>query len=286
MASTCSYNTPRQRQLQQRHLSGTSNSRGHVVVFGDSNCLDSSHQRSNCYDFLVRILEHVTEGHVNGIAPDSARLKAPYEKQGFVPPQRRPDVDFSGYSWVLTHDLKCYANTHCAYHSCAAPWEPARPSAFMQGRGTWAGAAARASDTSASDAATGGRTASEAKAEDVGMVGSGGSGNQGGLVGGVGGKGGDPGRGAGEGGSVGEGTPSAQQQQQQQQQQQLGSQIRQGNAPSLEHATPASVGTGMGMGSLTALVCVVCVVGLVGVFGLYRFRRRPPSRAVIKGPLI
>jgi membrane-bound transcription factor site-1 protease len=34
---------------------------GHVVVYGDSNCLDSSHMTSNCYDFLNKILERVTQ---------------------------------------------------------------------------------------------------------------------------------------------------------------------------------------------------------------------------------
>eukprot|EP00967_Tisochrysis_lutea_P088770 scaffold126112_cov17-Tisochrysis_lutea.AAC.1 len=49
--------------------------------------------------------EMVAAGHANGIAPDSARLAAAYEKPGFVPPQRRPGLDFSEYSWVLTHEL-------------------------------------------------------------------------------------------------------------------------------------------------------------------------------------
>lgn len=32
---------------------------GHVVVFSDSNCLDSSHQMSPCYEFLGKILDRV-----------------------------------------------------------------------------------------------------------------------------------------------------------------------------------------------------------------------------------
>lgn len=34
---------------------------GHVAVFGDSNCLDSSHQQSACYEFLARLLERVVQ---------------------------------------------------------------------------------------------------------------------------------------------------------------------------------------------------------------------------------
>jgi hypothetical protein len=37
---------------------------GHVAVFGDSNCLDSSHQSSNCHEFLLRVLETVTQVRV------------------------------------------------------------------------------------------------------------------------------------------------------------------------------------------------------------------------------
>ena len=32
---------------------------GHVAVFGDSNCLDSSHQQSNCFGFLHKLLDRV-----------------------------------------------------------------------------------------------------------------------------------------------------------------------------------------------------------------------------------
>ena len=32
-----------------------------MAVFGDSNCLDSSHMTSNCYEFLHKLLERVTQ---------------------------------------------------------------------------------------------------------------------------------------------------------------------------------------------------------------------------------
>lgn len=34
---------------------------GHVAVYGDSNCLDSSHQRSSCYNLLIRLIQYVSE---------------------------------------------------------------------------------------------------------------------------------------------------------------------------------------------------------------------------------
>ena len=34
---------------------------GHVAVYGDSNCLDSSHQRSSCYNLLIRLIQYASE---------------------------------------------------------------------------------------------------------------------------------------------------------------------------------------------------------------------------------
>lgn len=34
---------------------------GKVALYGDSNCLDSSHQRSNCFGMLKKTIEYVTE---------------------------------------------------------------------------------------------------------------------------------------------------------------------------------------------------------------------------------
>lgn len=45
------------------------------------------------------------QGRTNGMAPSSARLSAAYEREGFQPPQRRAGLDFSKYSWVLSHKL-------------------------------------------------------------------------------------------------------------------------------------------------------------------------------------
>jgi hypothetical protein len=41
---------------------------GHVAVYGDSNCLDSSHQHSPCYEFLARILERIIQVRGRGAA--------------------------------------------------------------------------------------------------------------------------------------------------------------------------------------------------------------------------
>lgn len=32
-----------------------------MAVYGDSNCLDSSHQRNPCYNMLIRLIQYVSE---------------------------------------------------------------------------------------------------------------------------------------------------------------------------------------------------------------------------------
>lgn len=34
---------------------------GRVAVYGDSNCLDSSHQRSSCYNLLIKLIQYAAE---------------------------------------------------------------------------------------------------------------------------------------------------------------------------------------------------------------------------------
>ena len=34
---------------------------GRLAVYGDSNCLDSSHQRSSCYGLLLKAIKYVAE---------------------------------------------------------------------------------------------------------------------------------------------------------------------------------------------------------------------------------
>ena len=34
---------------------------GRIVVYGDSNCLDSSHQRSSCYNLLIKLIQYTAE---------------------------------------------------------------------------------------------------------------------------------------------------------------------------------------------------------------------------------
>ncbi|KAJ9531501.1 hypothetical protein QJQ45_015030, partial [Haematococcus lacustris] len=87
---------------------------GHVAVLGDSNCLDSSHMQSNCYEFLAKLLERTVEGKANGIADGNTKLAGPWIKpQAPPPPRRRPDVNFTQYSYVLANPLRCWPGGDC-----------------------------------------------------------------------------------------------------------------------------------------------------------------------------
>ncbi|KAL9224051.1 hypothetical protein vseg_000125 [Gypsophila vaccaria] len=80
---------------------------GRISVYGDSNCLDSSHMVTNCFWLLKRILEF-TGGNTKDpqLFSDSVRQSAPMldEKQL---PSRRTDVNFSAYSAVMGKELIC-----------------------------------------------------------------------------------------------------------------------------------------------------------------------------------
>jgi len=46
---------------QQPVLGFTKHGEGRVAVYGDSNCLDSSHQRSSCFGLLIKAIQYVAE---------------------------------------------------------------------------------------------------------------------------------------------------------------------------------------------------------------------------------
>jgi membrane-bound transcription factor site-1 protease len=83
--------------------------KGRLVLYGDSNCLDSSHQSSKCYDMLLEAITYATNGtgklaashalHANGSFGSSESL-----------PRRRDDYDFTQASFVLRNPLRCYSN--------------------------------------------------------------------------------------------------------------------------------------------------------------------------------
>lgn len=74
-------------------------------------------QVSQCFDFLLVLLDTLILKKDKGLGKPDVQLKEPYIVPGFKePPQRRADVNFTQYSYVLQHPHRCYTNAPCQYH--------------------------------------------------------------------------------------------------------------------------------------------------------------------------
>ncbi|XP_020100151.1 subtilisin-like protease SBT6.1 isoform X2 [Ananas comosus] len=83
--------------------------RGRVAVYGDSNCLDSSHMVTNCYWLLRKILDFTNRNIRDPVLfSESAKIKYPIYEEESRSPLRRTDVNFSQYSKVTGRDLVCH----------------------------------------------------------------------------------------------------------------------------------------------------------------------------------
>ncbi|CAN6202417.1 unnamed protein product [Urochloa humidicola] len=84
---------------------------GRIAVYGDSNCLDSSHMVTNCYWLLRKILEF-TGNRVKDpvLFSEGAQLKFPVF-ENIHQPSRRSDVNFSTYSTVVGKELICHQDS-------------------------------------------------------------------------------------------------------------------------------------------------------------------------------
>lgn len=82
--------------------------KGRIAVYGDSNCLDSSHMVTNCYWLLRKILEY-TSGSIRDpvLFSDSVKQYTPLYVEDNQLPSRRTDVNFSTYSAVMGKELSC-----------------------------------------------------------------------------------------------------------------------------------------------------------------------------------
>nr|GMD64237.1 subtilisin-like protease SBT6.1 isoform X1 [Ipomoea batatas]GMD64238.1 subtilisin-like protease SBT6.1 isoform X1 [Ipomoea batatas] len=82
--------------------------RGRIAVYGDSNCLDSSHMVTNCYGLLKKILDFTSKSVKDPVLfSDSARQDKPLYIDKKQLPSRRTDVNFSTYSAVTGKELIC-----------------------------------------------------------------------------------------------------------------------------------------------------------------------------------
>ncbi|XP_068647633.1 subtilisin-like protease SBT6.1 [Aristolochia californica] len=84
---------------------------GRVAVYGDSNCLDSSHMVANCYWLLKKILDFTGRNVKDSVLfSDSARRSSPLQEDDKQMPYRRKDVNFSTYSAVVGKELVCQSD--------------------------------------------------------------------------------------------------------------------------------------------------------------------------------
>ncbi|XP_078169721.1 SITE-1 protease [Carex rostrata] len=85
--------------------------RGRVSVYGDSNCLDSSHMVTNCFWLLRKILDFTTRNIRDPVLfAETARIRSSLDNSTLLP-SRRTDVNFSIYSGVIGKDLVCQKDT-------------------------------------------------------------------------------------------------------------------------------------------------------------------------------
>jgi hypothetical protein len=73
---------------------------------------------SPCHDFLKDLLDTLLTKKQGSLMAADKQLKEPYTAPGYTEaPQRRSDVNFTRYSWVLQHNLTCYPTAPCQYRT-------------------------------------------------------------------------------------------------------------------------------------------------------------------------
>ncbi|XP_075087059.1 subtilisin-like protease SBT6.1 isoform X2 [Nicotiana tabacum] len=79
-----------------------------IAVYGDSNCLDSSHMVTNCYGLLKKMLDFTSRNIKDPVLfSDSLRQEKSLYADKNQLPTRRTDVNFSTYSRVVGKELIC-----------------------------------------------------------------------------------------------------------------------------------------------------------------------------------
>ncbi|BBN19114.1 membrane-bound transcription factor site-1 protease [Marchantia polymorpha subsp. ruderalis] len=95
-------------QVESAILGAVEAGRGRIAVYGDSNCLDSSHMVTNCYWLLKKLLDFTSYRIRDPILlPLTNELLVPIGSPDTLLPSRRTDVNFTTYSLVLGHRLQC-----------------------------------------------------------------------------------------------------------------------------------------------------------------------------------
>ncbi|XP_047170954.1 subtilisin-like protease SBT6.1 isoform X1 [Vigna umbellata] len=85
---------------------------GRIAVYGDSNCLDSSHMITNCFALLRKILDFTSEDVKDPtLFSDTIKQDSPLYEADNRLPSRRTDVNFSAYSAIVGKELICGTDT-------------------------------------------------------------------------------------------------------------------------------------------------------------------------------
>lgn len=85
---------------------------GRIAVYGDSNCLDSSHMVTNCYWLLKKILDFTARNIRDPVLfTDLSRQDKTLHLDDNQLPSRRTDVNFSTYSAVMGKELTCRSDS-------------------------------------------------------------------------------------------------------------------------------------------------------------------------------
>ncbi|PPD72081.1 hypothetical protein GOBAR_DD31032 [Gossypium barbadense] len=85
---------------------------GRIAVYGDSNCLDSSHMVTNCYWLLRKILDFTGSNIKDPVLfSESAKQDVPLFEDDNRLPSRRTDVNYTLYSTVTGKDLICRSDS-------------------------------------------------------------------------------------------------------------------------------------------------------------------------------
>jgi len=95
-------NTRSNFESPQKYSSGT------ISIFGDSNCLDSSHSKNQCFWLLKDILSITNHGdQINRLFPQHTELNVNLIPDKSLIPMRSDDSDLYKYSKVMSSTLTC-----------------------------------------------------------------------------------------------------------------------------------------------------------------------------------
>eukprot|EP00208_Stichococcus_sp_RCC1054_P004683 CAMPEP_0206137894 /NCGR_PEP_ID=MMETSP1473-20131121/2920_1 /ASSEMBLY_ACC=CAM_ASM_001109 /TAXON_ID=1461547 /ORGANISM="Stichococcus sp, Strain RCC1054" /LENGTH=1275 /DNA_ID=CAMNT_0053531159 /DNA_START=224 /DNA_END=4048 /DNA_ORIENTATION=+ len=101
---------------------------GRVAVYGDSGCLDSSHQRSPCYNMLQTLLRYAAQGTQDKSLHTEATFQAAAVGADIKQLPKRPaGPGLKEFSNVLSGPLRCHSNTPPQFHNLkGGNWKPHR----------------------------------------------------------------------------------------------------------------------------------------------------------------